>query len=136
MKKSNIVSILVYSLYSAYGISLILNYIDYLKNPTDDIYNFRNNHLMGGIIILMGLVLIGLKIRHIRTGNGAFSFICALADAIGVYLIWWLLIIEGPSIVYWLKNFDADRFRESSMFVFCSLLPAVSCIANIISLKR
>ena len=136
MKKSNIVSILVYLSYIAYGIFWIFVYFDNLANPPEEYPITRLEHIVGGILILIGLIALGIKAIHLSTGLGLFSLICALADAFGVYAIWWVLVLDCHTLGQWLTELDMSTLQQSFPLIILSLFPAAACISNLFSTRR
>ena len=136
MKKSNIASVLVYLTYIAYGIFWIFVYFDNLANPPEEYPVTRMEIFFGAFLIFLGLIILGIKAIHIKTGFGLFSLICAAADAFGVYFIWWAFVLNCTYIDQWLAELDMSTLQQSIPFMILSLFPAAACISNLISTKR
>lgn len=125
MRKIGYASFLIYLLYIAYGIFWIgLGiYYNFFAPPEEN--PVMHLELFFGVgLLLLGLIFVGLKSLHLKTGFGLLSFLCALADAFGVFVIWTLFIL--PS---------GDIYREVPIMIL-SLFPAFACITNLVSMKR
>lgn len=136
MKKSSIVSILVYITYIVYGIFWIFVYFENLANPPEENPVMRMEIFFGALLILIGLIALGIKAIHLKTGFGLFSIICSVMDAYGVYLIWSLFVLNTVPIHEWFAKLDMSTLQQSLPFIILSLFPAVACVSNLISTKR
>ncbi len=125
MKKSGYVALSIYGIYILYGLFWIgLGIYNNLFAPPEDFPLMHMEHYFGLAILLPGLIFLGIKALHLKNRLGILSFICAVADAFGVFIIWWLFVLES------------DTLPEMLPFIILSLFPAVACISNLLSMKR
>ena len=135
MRRSSIISIGVYILYILYGIFWIFAYFYNMSIPTEKPV-MHLEHLVGCGFILIGLIAIGIKSLHLRTGLGIFSIVCALLDFFGVYLIWWIFVLDTVPLDKWLVELNAEELTRAIPFIILSLVPAIACVSNLISSAR
>lgn len=125
MRKAGKVSVYIYLLYIIVGIVFIaLGLYEVNYAPPKEFPDMVMTHFVGGVILIIGIAAMVIKSLHFSLGLGLFSFICALADAFGVLVIWWLFVLEN------------DTLTEMLPFIIISLFPAVACISNLLSMKR
>lgn len=135
MRRSSIISIGVYILYILYGIFWIFVYFDNKANPPENPVTHLE-HIVGGGLILIGLIAIGIKSLHLCTGLGIFSIVCALLDFFGVYMIWWIFVLDTVPLDKWLIELNAEELTRAIPYIILSLVPAIACVSNLISSAR
>ena len=102
MKKISLLSMLVYVFFVILGIYFLitgLQLIEELSNTPGgfDGKGYPMNHVLGIILIIIGLVCLFFKLLQGTTRLGIFAIPCMLIDAACVFFLWSAFVLNGSN---------------------------------------
>lgn len=131
MRKSGIVSFIIYLIYALFGGGLSLYYyyvMDNYDNGLEEL-GYAIIMILGIILGAAGLVGVILKGIHLGTGWGFFGFLCILLD-IAFVIVFISMVLPGGD------NVEAATFEDILPAIPFLAGTVISFIFNITSLRR